>query len=349
MSLLAQLEAQGHEQLLAFHDAPSGLRGFLAIHSTRLGPALGGVRIFRYRRERDALEDALRLSRAMTYKCAAAELPAGGGKAVILDRAGLRRTRAFEAYGRVVESLGGRFFTGGDVGIRPRDLTVVRRTTSHVACETAPGLGDIDEHTAAGVWQGMRACMEFVGLAPERARVLIQGVGKVGYWLSQILSREGCTLIVADTDSGRARRAAKKFGARVISPARALALDCDVLAPCAMGGILNSRTIPRIRAKIVCGAANNQLLTPRDAERLARRKILYAPDYLVNAGGVVRGAEFHLLGRAESWSSIERIHDRMLRVAEKAARSGRTTAQVADGLAEARLRKAPKAIVSAVE
>jgi leucine dehydrogenase len=340
VSVLAELEKQGHEQVIVFRDGPSGLRGFLAIHSTALGPAFGGVRIMTYRREQDALADALRLARGMTYKCALAELPAGGGKAVILDRRGLQRERAFEAFGRVVESLGGRFFTGGDVGIRPADLAHVRRSTTHVACESSPELGDINEHTAMGVWHAMRGCLEHLGLEPAGARVAIQGVGNVGAWLARILAREGCAVTVADRDAALARRVAGELGARAISAARVLAAECDVLAPCALGGVLSARTIPALRCRVVCGAANNQLATPADGDRLARRGILYAPDYLANAGGVLRGVEFYLLGRRESWTSLERQRDRMLRVAREAAATRRSTARVADALAEGRYRLA---------
>jgi leucine dehydrogenase len=336
MSVLAALEKQGHEQVIAFRDGPSGLRGFLAIHSTALGPAFGGVRLMAYRREADALADALRLSRGMTYKCALAELPAGGGKAVILDHPGLARDDAFEAYGLVVEALGGRFFTGGDVGIRPADLASVRRTTSYVACESSPALGDINEHTAMGVWHAMRGCLEFLGMEPRRARVAIQGVGNVGAWLARILAREGCALMVADRDAALARRVADEVGARVIPAGRVLAAECDVLAPCALGGVLSARTIPGLRCRIVCGAANNQLVTPADGDRLARRGILYAPDYLANAGGVLRGVEFYLLGKKGSRESLERQRDRMLRVARQAAETRRSTARVADAMAEAR-------------
>jgi leucine dehydrogenase len=335
MNVLAAIGTQGHEQVIAFRNGPSGLRGFLAIHSTALGPAFGGVRLMRYRREADAFADALRLSRGMTYKCALAGLPAGGGKAVILDHPKLEREAAFEAFGRVVDSLGGRFFTGGDVGIQPSDLACVRRATSYVACESSPALGDINEHTATGVWHAMRGCLEHAGLEAKGARVAIQGVGNVGAWLARILAREGCALAIADTDARAAKKVAKETGARVVPPARILSVDCEVLAPCALGGILNARTIPKLECRIVCGAANNQLATPADGDRLARRGILYAPDYLANAGGVLRGVEFYLLGRGESWESLERQRDRMLEVA-RAAGKRRSTARVADAMAEAR-------------
>jgi leucine dehydrogenase len=343
MDVLAAIEAEGHEQVIAFQDPRSGLRGFLAIHSTALGPALGGVRILRYRREADALADALRLSRAMTLKCALAGLPAGGGKAVVLDHPGLRRRAAFEAFGRLVEGLGGRFHTGPDVGIRASDLVAVRSATTHVAIEGDARLGDISQHTAMGVSHAMRACFERLGIAPRGARVAIQGVGNVGAWLARILAEVGCSLSVADVDAARARRVAREVGAEVLDPRRVLFADCDVLAPCALGGVMNARTIPRLRARIVCGAGNNLLAAPADGDRLARRGILYAPDFLANAGGVIRGAEYHLLRRESSWTSLERIHARMLEVARVAARRRQSTARVAEAIAEARVAKAGSA------
>ena len=338
MKLLEAIAGQGHEQVIAFQDGPSRLRGFLAIHSTRRGPALGGVRVMRYAREQDALADTLRLSRAMTLKCALAELPAGGGKAVLVDHAGLARRAAFEAFGRLVESLGGRFSTGPDVGIRAADLEAIARSTSHVARAHDARLGDVAQHTAMGVSHALRACLEWRGIAPRGARVVIQGVGHVGAWLARVLAAVGCDLAVADTDPARARRVALAVGARVLPAAQALFAECDALAPCALGGVLDARTIPRLRTRIVCGAANNQLETPADGDRLARRGILYAPDFLANAGGVIRGAEYQLLRRAASWKSLERIHDRMLEVARRAEREHCSTAQVAESLAWSRVR-----------
>lgn len=339
MRLLHDMTSGGHERVIAFQDQAAGLRGFLAIHSTRLGPALGGVRLYRYRREGDALADALRLSKAMTYKCALAGLPAGGGKAVILDHPGLRRRRAFEAYGRVVQGLGGAFYTGGDVGIRAADLEAVGRVTAWVAKESAPGLGDVNDFTAEGVWQAMRACLGERGIAPADAHVALQGVGNVGVRLAGILARVGCRLTLADLDAKRARRVARAFGAKVVAPAAIAFTDADVFAPCALGGVLRAATIARMKARIVCGAANNQLATPADAARMARRGILYAPDYLANAGGVIRGAEYHLLGLADSGPSIVRIGDRMRAIARRAARDRTTTLGVADAMAEAIVRR----------
>ena len=237
----------------------------------------------------------------------------------------------------MVDSLRGRFFTGRDVGITDDDLAAIARATPYVACESSPALGDISEHTATGVWHGLRACLEFAGL--PRARVAVQGVGSVGMWLARILKREGMELVVADLDAARAEQAGRELGARVVAPEEILETHCDVLAPCALGGVVSRETLPRLRARIVCGSANNVLAAPEVADELARRGILYAPDYLVNAGGLIRGAEFYLLKRADSQASLARIYDRMRQVLELARVRRLSTARIADELAEARLKK----------
>lgn len=337
MNILAQMAEHDHEQVILLQNRAAGLRGFLAIHDTTLGPALGGTRIWRYTSEAEALDDALRLSRAMTYKASLAELPCGGGKVVLMDHEALDRTAAFEALGLVVESLGGRFFTGVDVGTTAEDLAAMARTTSYVACESSPELGDISEHTAQGVWHGMRACLEAAGI--QRPRVAIQGAGGVGMWLARILHQEKCELLVADINVQRAQAAAEELGARILPPEEILSADCDVFAPCALGGVINRETIPKLKARIVCGSANNVLAAAEDGDELARRGILYAPDYLVNAGGLIRGAEFYLLQRADSRVSIARIYDRMKRVLALAHEQGISTARAADQLAESRLKR----------
>ncbi len=337
MNILARLAEHDHEQVIALQNRATGLRGFLAIHDTTLGPALGGTRIWRYASEADALDDALRLSRAMTYKASLAELPCGGGKVVLMDHDALNRPAAFEALGLVVENLGGRFFTGVDVGTTADDLAAMARTTAYVACESSPELGDINEHTARGVWHGMRACLEAAGVS--KPRVAIQGVGGVGMWLARILHGEKTELLVADLNGERAQAAADECGAKVISPDEILSADCDVFAPCALGGVINRETIPKLRARIVCGSANNVLAAAEDGDELARRGILYAPDYLVNAGGLIRGAEFYLMQRDDSSPSIARIYDRMKRVLAMARQQGISTARAADLLAESRLKR----------
>jgi leucine dehydrogenase len=341
MGFLDRLAAHDYEQLIAFQNRETGLRGFIAIHDTTLGPALGGCRIWKYESDGSALDDVLRLSRGMTYKASLAGLDAGGGKAVIINHDGLKREAAFEAFGRLVESLRGRFFTGVDVGTTPADIAAIARATGYVAFESSAALGDISEHTAIGVWHGMRACLDFAGLpaAGRKLRAAIQGLGGVGTHLGRILKREGFELMAADVNPARACSAQQELGARIVSPDEILAADCDVLAPCALGGILNSESLPRIQARIVCGCANNQLASPEDGDALARRGILYAPDYLVNAGGLIRGAEFYLLHQADSLPSLARIRERMKRVLELARERGSSTSLIADELAESRLKR----------
>ena len=339
MNVVEPITVEGYEQVLAFQNQAVGLRGFLAIHDTTLGPALGGTRLWPYTSDDEALADALRLSRAMTYKAALAELPCGGGKAVIVHHQGLNRNQAFEAYGELVESLAGRFLTGPDMGITDDDLAAMARATRYSA--SAPGLhhDDISEHTAMGVWHGLRACLDFSGLS-RSARVALQGVGSVGLALGRILKRERMEVVVADTDSERARQAAHELGAEIVQPEDILALPCDVFSPCAIGSVVSVETAGRIQARIVCGCANNILATPEAGDELARRGILYAPDYLVNAGGLIRGAEFDLLQRTDSGPSLARIYDRMRRVLEMAQQRQASTARIADQLAEERLEKA---------
>jgi leucine dehydrogenase len=338
MNVIEPIPVEGYEKVLAFQNPAVGLRGFLAIHDTTLGPALGGTRLRPYSSDDEALADALRLSRAMTYKAALAELPCGGGKAVIIHHQGLSRTRAFEAYGDLVESLRGQFFTGPDMGVTDDDLAAMARTTRYSA--SPPGLhhDDISEHTAIGVWHGLRACLDFAGLG-RGARVALQGAGSVGLALGRILKQEGLELVVADTDSERARQAAHELGAEIARPEDILTLTSDVFSPCAVGGVVSVETAGRIRARIVCGCANNVLTAPEAGDELTRRGVLYAPDYLVNAGGLIRGAEFDLLKRSDSGPSLARIYHRMRRVLELAQQRRVSTARIADALAEERLQK----------
>jgi leucine dehydrogenase len=338
MEIFDQMAVHDHEQVIAFQNNATGLRGFLAIHDTTLGPALGGVRIRRFADDAEALADALRLSRAMTYKASLAELPCGGGKTVIPLHDGLKRAEAFQAFGTLVENLRGRYFCARDVGITDDDLGNIAHTTSYVAREPSPELGDISEHTAIGVWHGMRACLDFAGIK-KKPRVGIQGVGSVGLWLARLLMKEGIELVLADLDAGRAQQAGRELGAQVVAPEEILAASCDVLAPCALGGVVTTESAARIQAPIVCGSANNILATPEAGDALAHRGILYAPDYLVNAGGLIRGAEFYLLRRADSRASLARIYDRMRRVLELARARKISTARVADELAETRLKR----------
>lgn len=335
--IFERLAEHDHEQVIVVQNRETGLRGFLAIHDTTVGPAFGGVRIRPYATDFEALDDALRLSRAMTYKASLAGLPCGGGKTALIEHAGLKRAPAFESLGALVESLGGRYFCARDVGIQDADLTAMARTTRFVGRDPAPGLGDVSEHTAIGVWHSMRACLEAAGIR-GKARVAIQGVGSVGTWLARNLAREGMELLIADAVEERAASLARECRARVL-PAEEIAFaEADVYAPCALGGVLNATTIPRLRCRVVCGCANNMLATLEDGDALSARGILYAPDYLANAGGLIRGADYFVLGLLDSGPSLARIYDRTLEVIAAARAQGISTARAADRLAEARLK-----------
>lgn len=336
MDFFSLVAEHDHEQIIAVQNRATGLRGFLAIHDTTRGPAFGGVRIKNYPSDEAALRDALNLSRAMTYKASLAELPCGGGKTVILLRDGMKRAEAFEAFGYMVESLGGRYFCARDVGITDEDLGAIARGTKYVAKEPSPELGDISEHTAIGVAHGLRACLEFAGMT-GKIRVAIQGVGSVGYLLARLLHKQGMELIVADVDAARVDAVAKEFGAKVVAADEIIAAECDVLAPCALGGALSTESAPKIRAKIICGSANNMLTGLDVGDTLMKRGIVYAPDYLVNAGGLLRGAEFFLMKRKDSGESLARIYGRTLHVLETAREKGISPARAADEIAESRL------------
>ena len=330
----------GHELLLTCADEAANYRGVIAVHSTRLGPAVGGARFWDYASEREAVTDALRLSRGMTYKNALAGLPLGGGKSVIIgDNRTRERGRVFRAHGRFVERLGGRYITAEDVGTSPADMEIVRKETRHVA-----GLldrsGDPSPVTARGVMRAIQASARFRWGSDELKgrRVAVQGLGHVGYHLARELRAAGARLVVSDTDERRARRVVAECGAGRVAPAEIYAAEADVFAPCAMGGVLNDETIPRLKVEIVAGAANNQLLEARHGDALEARGILYAPDYVANAGGVINGCVELLGWRPEdARRKVEEIYDTLLGVFRIAKAEGVPTHVAADRLAEERL------------
>jgi len=337
MTELKDIQVEGYERVIRFRNDSNGLRGFLALHDMTTGPACGGIRLWLYASEEAALRDALRLSRAMTYKAVTAELPSGGGKAVVMLHAGLRRREAFESLGEIVDSLRGKFLTGPDVGVTEDDLAAAASKSRYVIHETTPGVGDLSHYTALGVWHGLRACLEFAGMS--KARVAVQGVGSVGIALARILREQGMELAVADIKPARAEEAAGELGAEVIAPEEILSAPCDVLAPCALGEVVTAETAEKIQARIVCGSANNILADDEAGDALAQRGILFAPDYLVNAGALIRGVDYGVHKRPDSFASIARIYDRMRNVLQLARGRGLSTARVADELAEGELQK----------
>jgi leucine dehydrogenase len=328
-----------HEGVHWFADPATGLHAIIAVHSTHLGPAAGGVRHWTYANDEAALTDALRLSRGMSYKNAMAGLPLGGGKAVVLKDA--PKTEALlEAFGGAIDSLGGRYVTAEDVGMSDQDMTVISRRTRHVSGlpvhHSAAG-GNPGPSTAEGVFLGVRAAVRHkLGHSDlSRVHVAIQGLGSVGYGLAQRLAAVGATLTVADIDPARTARAATDLNARVVPIDAILGVSADVLSPCALGAILDERTIAALDVAIVAGAANNQLATPDDGARVAARGILYAPDYVINAGGIINvAAEYLGQGNAASvTAAIAKIEGRLADIFATADASGQPTDAVADAMA----------------
>jgi leucine dehydrogenase len=289
MNLFDTISSMGHEQLVVCHDKSSGYRGIIAIHDTTLGPALGGTRFWSYASDEEALTDVLRLSRGMTYKNAVAGLNLGGGKAVIIgDNKVANREMIFRAHGRFVESLGGRYVTAEDVGTSPTDMDFVHMETDYVA-GLAGRSGDPSPVTARGVFRAIQASAKWTwGTEDLTDKVVsLQGCGHVGYYLAKNLNAAGAKLIVTDIDVEKVKAVVEETGAQVVAPDAIYGVQADIFAPCALGGIINDETIPQLKVKIVAGGANNVLLEPRHGDELERRGILYAPDYVANAGGVI--------------------------------------------------------------
>jgi leucine dehydrogenase len=340
---LSLMVPEGFEQVAYGHDAATGLRAIVAIHSTVLGPSLGGTRFWPFPDEESALVDVCRLAKGMTYKHAAAGLDQGGGKAVILgDPATLRTDELILAYGRFVDGLAGRYLTAEDVGTTQADMDLIRTVTPHVTgvSERLGGSGDPSPATALGVLCAMRAVAQRLwGTSSLDGRhVCISGVGKVGAALADHLHAEGARLSVADVRPAATHAVGDRTGAAVVPAEGAHAVPCDIYAPCALGAGLSATTIPHLGAAAVVGSANNQLATGQDAQRIHDSGVLYAPDYVVNAGGVINIA--HERGgydRARADEHIRGIFDTVLRVLDLAEEEGITTAAAADLLAERRI------------
>lgn len=345
-SIFDQMARQGHEQLIFCSDGASGLRAIIAIHDTSLGPALGGARMWPYEAEMDAVADALRLSRGMTYKAAAAGTSFGGGKCVIWGDPQRDKSEAlFRALGRFVQTLGGRFITGTDVGTAADDFVHARAETKHVVAlpEEYGGSGDSGYTTALALWYGIGACLEWVTgeASPKGRRFAIQGLGKVGRRLVEMVCRSGGEAVVADIDCRKTARAAKEYSASVVAPDAIYDVPCDVFSPNALGAILNDETIPRLACKIVAGAANNQLaVEDRHSAMLADRGILYAPDYVINAGGLIQVAE-ELRGfdRERADRRAAGVGPFLRSIFDHSAQHGLTTQQAADMLVCRRLKQ----------
>jgi leucine dehydrogenase len=340
MRVLELMGEYGHEEVVFWYDAGAQYRGIIAIHNTTLGPALGGTRFWQYNDEEEALVDVLRLSRGMTYKAAITGLNLGGGKAVIIgDPKTRRRELIFRAHGRFVDSLKGRYITAEDVGTSVADMDYVQMETQFVT-GGAEGSGDPSPVTAYGVYRGMKAC------ALERwgddslggRRIAVQGAGHVGYHLCSYLAEEGAQILVTDIDDAKVAAVVRDLGATAIPPDEIYGADAGIFAPCALGAVINDETIPRFRFEIIAGAANNQLREERHGDELHRRGILYAPDYGINAGGLI-----NVYGELNGWSAerakrkASEIYQTLCQLFELAKEQGIPTHTAADRLAERRL------------
>ena len=343
MTFFENSENRGHESIHQFFDSKTGLKAIIAIHSTALGPAAGGCRMWQYDNEAAATRDALRLSRGMTYKNAMAGLPLGGGKAVILANPDSQPSDdLFLAFGRFVDSLGGRYITAEDVGITVDNMRLVKQVTEFVAglppAEGGAG-GDPSPWTADGVFLGLRAAVKHrLGVdSMDKLRVAVQGVGKVGYDLCRQLHDAGASLVISDVNEKNLARARADFGARVVECEKILFEDVDVLAPCALGAVLNASSIPDIRASVIGGAANNQLASEGDGNRLFDRNILYAPDYVINGGGITSVSLEYMKNKTEAdvRAQIALIPERLTDIFAASDKQQTPTNVIADSMAEA--------------
>lgn len=341
MDTFHEMHLRGHEQVVFCHEPSCGYFGIIAIHDTTLGPALGGTRVWPYQSTDEALNDVLRLSRGMTYKSAVAGLNLGGGKAVIVaDPKRADRESLFRAHGRFVETLGGRYVTAEDVGTSPQDMEFVKRETRHVA-----GLlnlsGDPSPVTGYGVYVGIKAsARQKWGKDSLAGRTIaVQGAGKVASYLMSHLHDEGARLIVCDIDAAKVQACVEAYGATAVDPEAIYDQDADIFAPCALGGVINDDTLRRLKVKVIAGAANNQLQDVRHGAELEKMGFLYAPDYVINGGGVI-----NVYGELQGWTmdrgkrKAQEIYDTLLRVFSIAERDGVPSFEAADRLAEERIK-----------
>jgi leucine dehydrogenase len=355
MDLFGHLKAYDYGEVHFKFDKASGLKAIVAIHDSRLGPALGGCRCLPYDSDEEAVVDALRLARGMTYKAALAGLAHGGGKSVLIrPNQHFDRVAMFRAFGKFIDDLGGHYITAEDSGTGLEDMEVIRTVTKHVTGVDVAhgGSGDPSPFTALGVRRGIEACVKFkLGRESlEGVHVAVQGVGHVGYHLCKELHAAGAKISVADVDPLKSERAQREFGADVVPLDKIFEIECDVVAPCALGSALNDTTIPHIKAKIVAGAANNQLAQPRHGDDLHARGILYAPDYAINAGGLVNVAQ-EVLGYdpKKARENTMKIFETIWEIADRAKKVAAPTYRIADMLVEEKLAVATRSKIHAAE
>lgn len=343
-SIFETMEELQHEELLFCQNEAFGLKAIIGIHSTVLGPALGGLRLYPYASENDAIRDVLRLSRGMTYKAAISNLDLGGGKAVIIGDPSIKSEGFWRAFGRHVESLGGRYITAEDMNTNVNDMSHINKETQWVTgiSPAHGGNGDPSPVTAWGVYHGLRACLHkhFGTPDPRGRKIAIQGVGSVGYYLAKYLSDSGAELLYSDINEGNLKTVMSEFGGQVVDNKDFYAVDCDVLAPCAIGATINERTIPIIKAPIIAGGANNQLEKEvEDGERVKDKGLIYAPDYVINAGGLMSVYnELISQSKEQAMEQATGIYDTIGHVLLRAEQQGLTSIMASNAIAEDRIK-----------
>ncbi|WP_139489281.1 Leu/Phe/Val dehydrogenase [Brevibacillus dissolubilis] len=348
MKIFDYLQKYDYEQVVFCQDETSGLKAIIAIHDTTLGPALGGTRMWTYASEEDAIIDALRLARGMTYKAAAAGLNLGGGKTVIIgDPKKDKSEELFRAFGRFIQGLNGRYITAEDVGTTVADMDLIHMETDFVT-GVSPAFGSSGNPspvTAYGVYKGMKAAAKLqYGTDDLSGKVVaVQGVGNVAYNLCKHLHEEGAHLIVTDINQDNVNRAVEDFGAKAVGVNEIFSVDCDIFAPCALGAIINDDTIPLLKARVIAGAANNQLKEERHGDIIHEKGIIYAPDYVINAGGLINVAdELQGYNRERALKKVDTIYDSILKVYEISERDGVPSYVAADRMAEERIARVAK-------
>lgn len=348
MKIFEYMEKYDYEQLVFCQENTSGLKAVICIHDTTLGPALGGTRMWNYATEEDAILDALRLARGMTYKNAAAGLNLGGGKTVIIgDSRTQKSEELFRAFGRYVQSLNGRYITAEDVGTNVQDMDWIHMETKFVTGVSSSygSSGDPSPMTALGVWKGMKAAAKeaFGSDSLEGKTIAIQGLGHVGYYLAKHLTDEGARLVVTDINPESVKRVVREFVATPVNPEEIFRVKCDIFAPCALGAVINDETIPQLQCQVVAGAANNVLKEERHGDKLHEMGILYAPDYVINAGGVINVAdELEGYNYERALKKVETVYDNVAKVIAIAKRDNIPTYKAADRMAEERIAKMGK-------
>lgn len=338
------IKEHDYEEISILQNKKAKLFAINVIHDTTRGPAVGGTRFMRYKSEDDALFDALKLARGMTYKNAAADLDCGGGKTVIMDIEGMDRPLALKTVARFIESLNGRRYTGRDLGISVEDTDIMRSETKWVADETAEGVGDLSEATAFGVYHAMRACLEEVyGSDSFRGkRVAVQGVGEVGYWTTKYAVENGARVVVADINPKALEKTKNDFKVEVVTPEEIYGVDCDIFSPCAIGGVINNRTISLLRCRIVAGSTNNTLACAEDGVSLYRRGIVYAPDYVINSGAMIqwwfRQTTYPIKDKRDGREVIRNLYNAVRSILKTSKEKNLASCLVADQYAESKLK-----------